>query len=294
MSKIFAIITYHEPKEREEAAEAWKIDKVAAIGWSRVGDLRKIHTFEQLSRKLSPGSRGPKSLWTFLKEVKKGDLILAYATKNVIAYVGEVTGRYEFETKNNVGINPRKGGFGYSHQKHVKWWMNPHHFSRSSLPKDIAEQLGLQGRTIVELNPGSLGFKGFRGYLESNAKSLTSTSLNLNEDTIKAGIRKHLHSSLPGFENKLKITHAERGVKDHKRPDFQAKDERGNLVLVECKGVADEKAINQVKGYLKSFSKKPGTRALLIAFVTTPKCRDLAKKHKIELFECNLSFTRVV
>jgi len=293
MSKIFAIITFNDPKFREEAAEAWKEDQVTALGWSRTGDLSKIDTFEKLSAKIGAGSRGPASLWKFLKEVKKGDLILAYATKNVVAYVGEVVGQYEFNKKNTVGKSSEKGGFGYSHQRRVKWWPKPHYFSRTALPMDVARQMGLQGGIIVEINPGHLGPEGFRDYLKDNANKLTDTSLNLNEDTIKAGIRKYLHNNIPLLENGLRITQVEHGINDQKRPDFIARDLKGNKVLIECKGVADEKAIRQAKGYLQKFKKEPGTRAMVIAFRATLNSRRLAKKHNIELYECDLAFNKI-
>jgi len=289
--KIFAIMTYHRPTERDAAAEAWKEEKVAAVGWTRAGDLAKARSIEQLHEKVQ--GRGPSTLSTFKKEIKKGDLILAYASRNTIAYVGEVIGPYKYDKKNKVGMDPSRGGFGYAHQRCVNWWPKPHYFSRKKLPMEIAVQIGIQGCTIKEINPGSLGFDGVIDFLRSNSDSLTDSSLGINEDTIKAGIRKYLHNYLGELEEGLKIVYAERGVKNQKRPDFKASDAKGNPVLIECKGVADEKAAWQAKKYLDKSKKEKGTRSIIVAFKITPKCRAIAQKHGVELFECDLAFRKV-
>ena len=158
---------------------------------------------------------------------------------------------------------------------------------------DIAKQMGIQGRVIFEIDPGHLGFDGFRDFLKDNENSFTDTSLNLNEDTVKAGIRKYLHSNMSAIGNGLRIIHAEHGIEDQKRPDFIAKDASGKTVLIECKGVADEKAISQARGYLKKFKKELGTRAIVVAFRANVNCRKLAQKYNIELYECDLSFNKV-
>jgi hypothetical protein len=292
--KIFVIMTYHIPPERDEAAEAWKEENVAAVGWSSVGDLAKVKSFEKLSEKFrSSGSRGPSTLWTFLKEIKKGDLILAYVTRNTIAYVGEVIGPYKYDKKNKVGMNPSHGGFGFAHQRRVNWWPKPHYFSRKKLPMEIAEQIGIKGCIIKEVNPGSLGFDGFSDFLRSSADSLTDSGLDINEDTIKAGIRKYLRNYLGELEKGLSIISAERSILDQERPDFKARDAKGNLVLIECKGVADEDAAWQAKKYLSRFKREKGTRSIIVAFKITPKCKLIAEKHGLEAFECNLTFHKI-
>jgi hypothetical protein len=287
--KIFAIVTHHS--DREDAAEAWKEDGVAAIGWSSAGNLTKIDDYDKLSQKLRNSGRGASSLWVF-KEMKKGDLVLAYVTKNIIAYVGEIAGGYEYNKKNKVGMDTKQGGFGYRHQRRVKWWTAPRYFSRKELPWEMARQLGIQGRIIAEVNPGRLGFEGLRNFLRDNAKRLSDSGLEINEDTIKAGIRKYLHNYLSNLEKGLKIVQAERGVSDQKRPDFLARDQNGNLVLIECKGTAQEDAAWQVKNYLNKFKKKEGTRAILVAFKITPECKEVAQRHNIELYECDLTFDK--
>lgn len=289
--KVFAIITWYKKSGREDAAEAWKEESVVAIGWPNVGDLRKIKDCAQLSEKLGrPHSRAPLFLWTFLKKMKKGDLILAYLTGNKIAYVGEVKGRYKYERKNKVGRDTNKGGFNYPHQRHISWWPEPRYFSRKELPMKIAEQFGKEGQALREIDPGHLGFEGLKDFLKANAKRLSVSSLEINEDTIKAGIKKYVRNYLDGLEKGLKITIAERGVSNQKRPDFLARDAKGNRVLIECKGTAYEDAALQAKKYLTQFRKEPGTRAMIIAFRITPECRKVANKSNIELFECDLVF----
>jgi hypothetical protein len=291
LPKIFAIITWHKKSGREDAAEAWKEESVAAMGWPEAGDLSKIKDFAQLSEKLGrPGSRGAGYLWAFLKEVKKGDMILAYITRNTIAYVGEVTGRYNYERKNKVGRSTSKGGFNYPHQRRVSWWSEPRYFSRNVLPTEISKQFGIQAQTLREIGPGHFGYEGLSDFLRNNAKRLSDSSLEINEDTVKAGIKKYVRKDLTRLEKGLKIVSAERGVLGQERPDFLAKDAKGNLVLIECKGTAHEDAVLQVKDYLAKFKKKQGTRAFIVAFRITPECKKVANRFNIELFECDLTF----
>jgi RecB family endonuclease NucS len=158
---------------------------------------------------------------------------------------------------------------------------------------EIAQQLGITGCTIKEIDPGTYGFEGFRNFLESNAETLSDSGFEINEDTVKAGIRKYLRTYADMLENGLKITNAESGVPDRMRPDFKARDANGNLVLIECKGTADEDAVWQAIEYRNKFKKEKGTRALLVSFKTTNACRKLAHQHDVELFECDLTFSRV-
>ena len=288
--KMWSILTYDEIEFREDAAEAWKEERVTAVGWSRIGDLRKIKTHENLCKKCD--GRGPSTLWAFSKEIKKGDMIFAYAGDNIIAYVGEVIGPYKYEKGNRVGMSANDG-FGYAHQRSVKWWPYPHHISRSKLPAEIADQFGIHGCIIKEIVPGSFGFDGVLDFLKNHAEALSDSGFDINEDTVKAGIRKYLRTYIAGLEKGLKITHAESGVLDRNRPDFKATDARGNVVLIECKGTADEDSVWQIKKYVSKSENKGKTRGLIVAFKITPKCKALAQKHSVELFECDLTFNRV-
>jgi predicted Mrr-cat superfamily restriction endonuclease len=291
MPNVFAVTTYYRSSEREQAAEAWKQNGVVALGWPWVGDLEKFKSREALSKKLDSGNRGSSALWSFLNGVKKGDLILAYATRNTIAYVGTITGKYEYETSNRVGLSTKKGGLGYPHQRRVKWWSKPLYFSRKELPMDIAKQIGLQGQTIVKIELGNLGFDGLCDFLRKNAHSFADTHLTVNEDTVKAGIMNYLHSDLNALG--LRITHAEHGIQEQKRPDFLALDKAGNIVIIECKAIANENSVKQVKGYIKKYKKNPGTRAILVAFRFSDKCQTLAEAEGIDLYQCNLGFKKL-
>ena len=71
MSQIFAIVTYDEANRREEAAEAWKVNEVAALGWSRTGNLSKTDTIEKINEKLGTGSRGAWKSLEISQESKK-------------------------------------------------------------------------------------------------------------------------------------------------------------------------------------------------------------------------------
>ena len=76
MNNIFAITTHHE--KPVDAAEAWERNGVCAIGFVRKGNLRRLK-----------GEQFKRDIQLFL-EIEKDDLILAYATGNMIAYVGQV------------------------------------------------------------------------------------------------------------------------------------------------------------------------------------------------------------
>ena len=116
MNSIYSITTHRE--RPSDAAEAWYECQVCAIGWSRYGNLKK-----------SKLASLPKEVQTFLK-IKKGDLILAYATENRIGYLGEIeTGEYVYTRMNIVG-EKENGGFDYPNQFGVNWFKEPRDFSR--------------------------------------------------------------------------------------------------------------------------------------------------------------------
>jgi hypothetical protein len=278
MNKIYAIVTHHE--RPDAGAEAWKECNVCAIGFHSDKKLTKMK-----DAALAADAR------TFLK-MEKGDVILAYTWGNRIAYVGEVVdGKYTYTTENLVGRSEEQGGFGYPHQYKVKWWDKPYDFSRKDLPEFLRDQLGKRGRTVIPIVLGRRSFDQVKQIIITNAES-GSLSYDVNEDMIKAGMRKYLRRHLNSLEKGLKITGAEASISESGRPDFIAKDEKGKTVLIECKGFAYPADLEQLERYGKDFAKeKP--RLMLVAFKMADECVKLAKKNpKIELFECDLTFSK--
>jgi hypothetical protein len=265
----------------DDAAEAWRECGVCAIGWVRYGNLRKVKQEEM-----------PSEVQQFLK-IKKGDLILAYAAGNRIALVGEVEdGKYMHTEKNVIGLDEDDGGFGYPNQYRVRWYDKPHDFSRKDLPSFLTAQLGKRGRTVVPLNLYKRSFDEAKRIILTSAAS-ESLSYDINEDTVKAGIRKYLGHHLDSLENGLKVMKAERSTGKTDRPDFVAKDKKGETVIIECKGNAYAGDCDQLERYGRNL-RKQNPRLMLVAFRIDDGCLDEAKKNsRIELYQCDLEFQRI-
>jgi hypothetical protein len=278
MNSIYAITTHHD--RPDDAAEAWRECEVCAIGWTRYGNLRKAKKSELPSNALE-----------FMK-IKKDDFILAYSGGNRIAYVGDVkNGRYRHTKKNVVGLDEDDGGFEYPNQYEVRWYDKPYDFSRKDLPDFIKKQLGIRGRTVVPIKLYKRSFDEVKQIILTNAAS-GSLSYEINEDTVKAGIRKYLRHRLDSLEKGLRITKSEKHTSHTDRPDFLAKDKDGRTVIIECKGNAYAGDCGQLEGYGKNLKlEKP--RLMLVAFRIDDECIKIAEKNlMIELYECDLKFTR--
>jgi hypothetical protein len=292
--RILAITTLHKGGEdAAEAAELWKMLGICAVGWSpnnfcRCGNKKQV---EQLVKKENLSARA-EEIWAFLS-ANDGDVVLAYSRDNTIAYVGEMDGPCRFTTANAIG-DP-KGKFEYPSQRKVKWWDEPHHFSRHNLPDYFAGQLGKRGVTVAEIIPDSKGVEGFVKIMKTCANS-GSKLPGINEDAIKAGLVKYLHYSLDRLEKGLRIQSAEVTIgKDRKsRPDFIAEDKDGRTVLIECKGNAGEGTVEQIMGYSREYGKGKETRLMIVAFRINEACKLAATKvGNIELVECNLDFWKL-
>jgi len=292
--RIFAITTYETRRKAEWVAEEWKRLGICAIGWSAV-NFCTCKSKEEIRRLLiNEGyTRGVEDVWSFVGEMSEGDLVLAYSRHNTIAYVGVVKGPCKFVTDNSVG-DP-DGEFGCPHQREVEWWDEPHHFDRYDLPRYFAEQFGRHGKTVVEINPGSKGFKGFIRIIKTCADS-GSRVPGINEDMVKSGLIKYLHSTLNKLEKGLKILNAEAVIGKTKkpRPDFIAEDKAGRTVIIECKGIAGESAVEQIQRYQREYGKGKDCRLMIVAFRFKERCKEKAKKlGNIELVECDLTFNKI-
>jgi bifunctional DNA-binding transcriptional regulator/antitoxin component of YhaV-PrlF toxin-antitoxin module len=279
MNRIYAIVTHD--KLPDDAAEAWKELNICAIGWDRYGNLKKAIP-ENL----------PSDVRNFLK-IRKGDVILAYARANRISYVGEiVNGRYMHTHRNVVGRDEDYGGFEYPNQYEVKWWDRPYDFSRYDLPPFLYEQLGKKGRTVIPIEFHRRSFDEVKQIIVTNARS-GSISYEINEDMIKAGIRKYLNRHLNSLEEGLKIVKSEKPTSKTDRPDFIAKDRLRQTVLIECKGTAYPEDCEQLERYGKNLTKE-NSRLMLVAFKITDECISIARKNpRMKLFECDLVFNKI-
>jgi hypothetical protein len=291
--KIFAITTHH--KHSKEAAEEWKRLGICAIGWAPI-NLCKCRSVEEIKKRLRRedyGTMKAKQIWCFVKRISKGDIILAYSRGKTIAYVGEVKdNRCRLNQKNIIG-DP--DGYDYPNQRRVGWWEEPHHFDCHDLPPYLAKQFGKRGVTVAEIDPSPKGFEEFIEIVKACANS-GSKLPGINEDGVKAGLVKYLNHSLEKLEPGLTIKHAEVAIGEQKRaiPDFIAKDRRGRTVLIECKGIAGEASVRQIKDYEKEYSKGENSRLIIFAFRVNKACRLAAKKERnVELVECDLDFQKI-
>jgi hypothetical protein len=278
MNAIYAIVTHHE--RPDDAAEAWRECNVCAIGWVNYGNLKKAKQ-----------TLLPSDAREFLK-IEKGDMVLAYAGGNRIAYVGEIeNGKYLHTSRNIVGRDEDDRGFEYPNQYRVKWCDKPYDFSRYDLPLFLFNQLGKRGRTVVPIKLYRRSFDEVKQIILTNARS-GSLSYEVNEDMIKAGIRKYLRRHIDSLERGLKIVKSEKAISKADRPDFIAKDKNGRTVVIECKGNAYPGDCDQLGRYRKTFAKE-NPRLMLIAFRMDDDCLKLAKNAKLELYECDLGFTKI-
>ncbi len=133
--RLIRLVTRHE--NRTVAADLWPEENVAAIGWSRAGDL-KGKSKDAIKRALSQSGYDNRSseyaasqLVTFRDKIRMGDLVLAYRCNNMVALVGEAGSAYRFEQENKVG-DP-SGPVRYPHQVKVSWWARPRDFHRTNL-----------------------------------------------------------------------------------------------------------------------------------------------------------------
>ncbi len=271
-----------------DAAEAWHDDNVCAIGWSRLGDLRKVS-----EKKLRKALRKRREIRRFVRTrdrflgIRQQDIIFAYAGSNMVAYIGRVRRGYKPNRTNRVG---RENAFDYANQLGVKWWDEPHHFDRRELPHWLATQLGKRDQIVQKID--------LHGYTSEHVVKIIRTcvrsgsALDEFEDLAKAGLRKYMPGRANKLEKGLKIKNAEKPTSKSNRPDFLAVDARHRAVLIECKGSAHEGDCQQLRGYARDLRKsKP--RLMLVAFKTDSDCREAAREKQIELFECDLYFRKV-
>jgi len=279
MNAIYAIVTHHE--RPDEAADAWKDCGVCAIGWARYGNLKKTNQ-----------DALPSDVRSFL-EIKKGDLILAYAMENRIAFIGEIVdGKYKYTSGNIVGRSEDDGGFEYPNQYKVNWYPEPCDFSRYDFPPFLSKQLGKKGKTVIKIDFERRSFDKVKEIILTTANS-RSLSYEWNEEMVKIGIGKYLKRHLDSLEKGLRITKSEKSISKTDRPDFIAEDANGQMVIIECKGTAYPEDCTQLEQYGKNVAKE-NPRLMLIAFKIANECMKLAKKSsRIELYECDLEFRKI-
>jgi MoxR-like ATPase len=170
MVKLVRIVTHHDNPER--AAELFAEERVVAVGWLRSGSISG-KTVDEIEKMLinegwDPPSYPRSQLIKFRDEIKKGDIIVAYKKRNVVALIGEVIdGRFKFNNRNKMGLPKDKGGeIDYPNQKEVKWWDKPRDFHRNLLPGNLSKMV-IERRTIKILDY-NVDVKNFIARLKKN------------------------------------------------------------------------------------------------------------------------------
>ncbi len=274
MNHIYAINTHH--KYPQLLAEYWSEDGVCAVG----------HNWSYEEEYPDP-DKPPTGEWGLFPEIYKGDIILAYASDNMIAYVGKVAdSELRTEKKNDTGRI-----YKYWNQRKVTWWTEPNHFHREDLPRWISKQFPRRGKTIIKLDLKGHTFKEAKSVIKTSPRS-GSAFASLNEEMVKAGLRNYFLSHAHVFERGLKIRMVEKEVARGHRPDFEGQDAKRTPVIIECKGSATTTSCDQLTRYGKKHHKDKTPRRLLVAFRFEEACRKAASKAGIELFRCGLKLIR--
>lgn len=130
--------------------------------------------------------------------MRKGDLVLAYANRNRIAYVGEVSEEYKEPNETNS-----TGKYGYLNQVKVNWWKEPHYFLRTDLPDWIRKQLGKPYQAITQVWLENHSFQGAANAIKTSAKSESPEAIEAFREPPRKTTRKAqaIHFQ-PEFEGK--------------------------------------------------------------------------------------------
>lgn len=115
-------------------------NNIAAIGWSEMPDLSNIESREQLKKLMDEVYPGKKKMstaneagqiWTFLKRIKEGDLVVLPSKFRASVAIGKVTGPYKYRTdlSNNT-----------FHTRKVEWIKTD--IPRTSFEQDLLYSLG--------------------------------------------------------------------------------------------------------------------------------------------------------
>jgi restriction system protein len=114
-------------------------NNVAVIGWEEMGDLSSLQKRAELAdilRKAYPDEKPNTSrnwesqLWSFVHDMKPGDLIVLPLKHRSVMVIGEVSGAYRYNKDNPVGMK---------HTRAVKSWQE---FPRNQFDQDLLYSFG--------------------------------------------------------------------------------------------------------------------------------------------------------
>lgn len=175
------------PGENSKKWNEFYLEKMIAIGWDYLGDLKAYSKKEDIERKISEqradGIRpinDTKAVWDFYHEIKIGDVIYVKGGLNKILAFGIVVGEYDFNEYE----------YDYKHRRNVNWikigdWETLLTLPSKALtrlndyPNYIQEIKQLLDDEFVDLRTAEIN--EFRNWLSNQ---VTKTGINLNEKTI--------------------------------------------------------------------------------------------------------------
>ena len=142
-------------------------NNIISIGWNELQDLSSIDSVRNLSRlylKTYPQKNkgavatNVAQIWSFIKRIKKGDLVALPLKSQPQIAIGEVEGDYEYKDHDNI-----------KHTRQVKWLGN---VLRSDLDEDILKSLG------TYMTVGRIRKNTAEGYIKRMLQSTAATTSN--------------------------------------------------------------------------------------------------------------------
>ncbi len=290
LGNIVKIVTHHV--DTRGAADAWLRDGVCAVGFvydkTRIEDERE--GIKQYMREVGRNEKSiPSDAGSFIRfrdDMQVGDYVFAYATENIVALVGEVTGELIFDDENEVG-----GDYNYPNQRSVDWWPEPRFFDRKELPPDVSKWVKITGTIlrrdydIDKLNDQIRKIQSgqLRDALETKDETEIADFIQLNIDKVQEGLIQ--------LEREPEV--------GGKFPDFNCQDSDGTSVVIEVKQWGTPDSLTQLRGYMRDYKQETGNdkvRGILIALDFSRRCiedwEELTQAgFKIDLMRAKKTFT---
>ena len=292
--KLVKIVTHHENPNR--ATEIYLKEKVIAVGYvydKTIANANKdrIKKYFRKERGVTEQQVG-EATSTFLRfrdEIKKRDVVFAYAGNNRVALVGEVIGECRFNDRNIVG--DEKGEIGYPNQRRMKWWANPRNFDGSFLPSKLSQWVA-KPRTLSFFDQDAKKLKEILQKIPSQEAVTIALEIHGENET-----KDYIEKNPEAIEEGLSII--ERECQTLSGPmDFLAKDKNGIYTVMEVKMEADDTTVTQIRKYIQAFKsnkKVAKVRGIIVAEDFKKSCiEDTAELTQLgfnlNLYKCKKTF----
>ena len=243
-----------------EGARLWgefREKKDIAIGWNDVGNLDEYTSENEMKEKFRGvyPNRSPNQVLTFYRDIKEGDIVIAYGRKLIFG-VGEVRGSYIYNED-----------FEYHHRKPV-YWTNIFHepLDVEGFPDNIQRKLR-QNRTIVELEKNE--WQEIKDVIENTPPA--PETVHTVPVELEIHLRRFLAENPYLIEEGLTLLKENEPIQ-HGRPDLIFKDSNGDFLVIETKkNRGNREAVGQISEYMGLVKKHlasegQSVRGIIIAF----------------------------